>query len=191
MDIVNETNMEQAVNILADAFQDDPVLNWICDRPGSKGLFFRMTLPVFTPHGLTYLDPDACGAASWLGPQQKLKWKYRLTDIWRVVKLGGPRTIYRMAVSGIKTEKFHPSKPHYYLFAIGANSDRRGQGIGTSLITHLLRTCDEEQIPAYLENSKEENLRFYQGHGFEVMEQIRFTKSAPPLWLMWREPKSG
>ena len=34
-----------------------------------------------------------------------------------------------------------------------------------------------------------ENLRFYEGHGFKVMKEIRFAKSAPPLWLMWREPR--
>ena len=39
-----------------------------------------------------------------------------------------------------------------------------------------------------LENSKEENLPFYRGHGFTVTKEIRFARSAPPLWLMWREP---
>ena len=59
----------------------------------------------------------------------------------------------------------------------------------SALISRVLRKCDEENVPAYLENSKPENLDFYQGHGFEVIEKIHFAKSAPPVWLMWREPR--
>jgi hypothetical protein len=61
--------------------------------------------------------------------------------------------------------------------------------VGSLLIAEMLRRCDREQVPAYLENSKEANLPFYQGHGFEIIRQIRFAKDAPPLWLMWREPR--
>lgn len=191
MEIVNESNMAQAVSILADAFHDDPVMNWMLGNPESMAPVFELMLPTFVPHGYTYMDPQGRGVASWLGPSQKLKWDFNLSNAARVFRLGGLTSLYRLSLGAITTEKHHPEKPHYFLFAIGASSARRGQGIGTSLITHLLRSCDEEQIPAYLENSKEENLRFYQGHGFEVMEQIRFKKSAPPLWLMWREPKSA
>jgi ribosomal protein S18 acetylase RimI-like enzyme len=93
-----------------------------------------------------------------------------------------------MLLSGMKTDRYHPKTPHYYLFAIGVRPDCKGQGIGTQLISHLLRQCDAQGMPAYLENSKEENLAFYEGHGFKVQQQIRFAKSAPPVWLMWREP---
>ncbi len=44
-------------------------------------------------------------------------------------------------------------------------------------------------VAAYLENSKEQNLAFYQGHGFKVTRQISFSKHSPKLWLMWREPQ--
>ena len=56
-------------------------------------------------------------------------------------------------------------------------------------MAHVLRKCDDENLPAYLENSKRENLAFYQGHGFEVVDQIQFARDAPPVWLMWREPR--
>ncbi len=74
------------------------------------------------------------------------------------------------------------------LFAIGVTPQNKGKGIGSALIAHVLRKCDEEGMPAYLENSKPENLPFYEGHGFRVLKEIRFARSAPPLWLMWREP---
>ncbi len=137
---------------------------------------------------LTYLDPQGRGAASWLGPAQKLNWPFTLSSVVKVLKLGGLTGVYRLLLSGLKTEQYHPKTPHYYLFAIGVTPGNKGQGIGTSLISHVLRQCDAEGVPAYLENSKEENLAFYEGHGFKVQQQIRFAASAPPVWLMWREP---
>ena len=185
---VDVANTDEAIRILAEAFADDPVINWTCNNPSSLDLFFRITLPVFIPHRFTYLDLQGRGAAAWLGPNQKLKWPVKLSSVAKVLKLGGLRGAYRLLLSGTKTEQYHPKTPHYYLFAIGVAPGHKGQGIGTQLISHLLRQCDAEGVPAYLENSKEENLAFYEGHGFKVQQQIRFADSAPPVWLMWREP---
>jgi ribosomal protein S18 acetylase RimI-like enzyme len=81
------------------------------------------------------------------------------------------------------------SPPHYYLSAIGTRQKARGRGLGSTLIQQTLQVCDRDRMPAYLENSKERNLKFYQSHGFEVREQISFGDGAPPMWLMWREPR--
>lgn len=185
---VDASNTDKAIAILADAFRDDPVINWSCRNPPSLAPFFEMTLPVFIGHNLTYLDTQGRGAAAWLGPNQKLNWPVTLSSVLHVLRIGGLVGMYRMLLSGMKTEQHHPKAPHYYLFAIGVTSGNKGQGIGTHLISHILKRCDEEGIPAYLENSKEDNLPFYEGHGFKVQKQIRFAASAPPLWLMWREP---
>ena len=188
---VDAANTNQAISILAEAFRDDPVINWTCNNPPSLDLFFQITLPVFIPHQLSYLDPQGRGAAAWLGPHQKLKWPVKFSSVIKVFKLGGIIGVYRLLLSGMKTEHYHPKIPHYYLFAIGVSPGNKGQGIGTALITEVLRQCDAEGMPAYLENSKEKNLAFYQGHGFKVQQQIRFAKSAPPVWLMWREPNGS
>jgi GNAT superfamily N-acetyltransferase len=185
---VDDANTDEAIRILAEAFKDDPVINWTCNQPESLEPFFEFTLPIFVPHQITYLDPQGRGAAAWLGPQQKLKWPVNLSNAIKVLKLGGLTGLYRLLLSGNKTEHYHPTIPHYYLFAIGVTPGNKGKGLGTALMTEVLRRCDAEGMPAYLENSKEENLAFYQGHGFKVQQQIRFAPSAPPVWLMWREP---
>lgn len=179
-----------AVDIFAAAFHDDPVMNWICDKPGFLQAFFKLTLPVFLVHKLSYKDEAERGGAVWLGPGAKLKWPITPGNLLRVLRIGGLRGVYRLVQSGNKTEKLHPTKPHYYLFLIGAKPEFTGQGVGSALISKMLRRCDSENMPAYLENSKRENLGFYKGHGFKVMEEISFAKDAPPLWLMWREPNA-
>ena len=186
---IDDSNADQAIDILSQAFHDDPVINWSFNHPPSLHDFFSFTLPVLLPHGLSYMDPDGRGAACWLGPGQHLSWPKGPSQALKIARLGGLRGAYRMLLSGIQTERYHPKLPHYYLFAIGVLPSAKGQGIGTQLISHLLRRCDEEGMPAYLENSKADNLRFYEGHGFTVQKEIRFTNSAPPVWLMWREPQ--
>lgn len=190
MDTVNvdQDNRAEAIRVLAEAFHDDPVINWCCNHPHTLAPFFELTLEPLLPHGLTYMDHQRLGAAAWQRPGQALKWPIRLSSAVTILRLGGLKGIYRMLLSGRQTERFHPTTPHYYLFAIGVVPEAKGQGLGTALITEVLRRCDDEGIPAYLENSKEQNLPFYEGHGFKVMREIRFAPSAPPLWLMWREP---
>jgi ribosomal protein S18 acetylase RimI-like enzyme len=182
-------DQEAAVAILTRAFHDDPVLNWISADAGFTRRFFELTLPAFLPQGHTYMQADGMGAASWLDPASNLQWPFTPTNIWKAFKAGGAGGLFRFALSGRKTEKSHPGEAHYYLFAIGALPECQGQGVGTGLMSHMLRQCDQQQMPAYLENSKEANLPFYLGHGFQVLEQISFTKSAPPVWLMWRDPQ--
>lgn len=190
-DTVTESNSAEAIRILAEAFHDDPVMNWACNYPPSLEPFFEITLPPFLTQGLTYIDTDGRGVACWQGPNQHLRWPYTLSSVHRVLRIGGLKGVYRMIISGKATEKYHPKTPHYYLFAIGVLPQFKGQGLGTGLLSQTLRTCDEEGVPAYLENSKEENLDFYEGHGFKIMREVVISSSAPPIWLMWREPRTG
>jgi ribosomal protein S18 acetylase RimI-like enzyme len=185
------SDQDLAIDILARAFRDDPVMNWIGNKPEFIRLLFEVTMPAFMLQGLTFMAPDESGIATGMGPNSKLKWPFKPSNFIKALKIGGIRCVYRFAVSGLKTEKCHPKEPHYYLFAIGALPEFRGKGIGTALISQLLRKCDQQQVPAYLENSNEANLPFYSGHGFKVLEKIYFAEDAPPLWLMWREPGAG
>ncbi|MBP6683547.1 MAG: GNAT family N-acetyltransferase [Halioglobus sp.] len=180
---------QQVIDILVRAFQDDPVMLWMSGHPDFLRTFFDITLPIFLPHGLTYIEEQGRGAAAWLGPEQKLHWPVTAGNLWRMFKVCGVRGFIRFGRGGLATARFHPGEPHYYLFLIGTLPECKGEGIGSALINHVLRKCDEENLPAYLENSKQDNLAFYRGHGFEVVDQINFARSAPPVWLMWREPR--
>lgn len=189
MKILGDADRDKAVDIFARAFHDDPVLNWISPHPDFLSTFFQVTLPALIPSGLTYTDDTGMGAASWLGPGHKLEWPVTPGNLWRMLQVCGVRGFSRFAFSGLTTAKFHPGEPHYYLFLLGAVPEAQGKGIGSALISRVLRKCDQENMPAYLENSKADNLAFYQGHGFQVIDKIHFAKSAPPVWLMWREPR--
>lgn len=189
IDVQVEQDEHRVVDILVRAFHDDPVMNWMSGHPDFVRSFFSITLPAFVPDGLTFRDQRGRGAAVWLKPDSRLQWPVTPGNIWRMFKVCGFRGFFRFGMAGLTTAKFRPGEPHYYLFLLGTLPECQGEGIGSALMTQVLRRCDDENLPAYLENSKRENLAFYQGRGFEVVDEIRFAKNAPTVWLMWREPR--
>jgi ribosomal protein S18 acetylase RimI-like enzyme len=85
-------------------------------------------------------------------------------------------------------ERAHPETPHYYLAVLGTDPDAQGRGIGSALMQPTLESCDRDDVPAYLESSKERNVDFYARHGFSVLDELRLPEG-PPVWPMWREPR--
>ncbi|MEM9274568.1 MAG: GNAT family N-acetyltransferase [Cyanobacteria bacterium P01_F01_bin.143] len=87
-------------------------------------------------------------------------------------------------------DKYHPQEPHYYLHAIGVKNAFRRKGAGSSLLAHVLDIADNEQMPAYLENSNELNLSLYQKYGFKVIGKESLANEGPPIWFMYRSPQT-
>jgi ribosomal protein S18 acetylase RimI-like enzyme len=75
-----------------------------------------------------------------------------------------------------------------YLSVLGTDPAAQGRGIGSALLAPVLRQCDEDGVPAYLESSKERNVAFYARHGFRVREELALPRG-PQMWLMWRDPR--
>ena len=81
--------------------------------------------------------------------------------------------------------KYHPREPHWYLPLVAADPNWIGQGLGSLLMKHALRRCDDEGAAAYLESSNPRNISFYERHGFEVIGKIQ-CGSSPVLTPMLR-----
>lgn len=178
-------------DVLARAFQDDPVFTWVIPDPDRR----RDLLPsvfaefarVFLPHDETYLTDDGAGAALWapagvdaVGPDQAEAFGERLAAI-----VGDDAA--RVAELDALLEQHHPAESCFYLQFLGVVPGQQGQGIGSRMLTAVLRRCDASGTPAYLEATSPENRRLYQRHGFAVVREIT-VPDGPALWPMWREP---
>lgn len=183
------SDLDEAVDILADAFQADPVMKWVTPKPSYPKYAFGLTVPCCLVEGLTYIAEDGSGAASWLPPGVHLESPVSPAVIWHGLTEYGPMSLLRGLATLIQTQKRHPKERYYYLFTIGTREGQRGRGIGGALMRAVLQRCDEERMPAYLESSNEKNLAFYQAHGFEIIEEMPLAMGGPAMWLMWREPR--
>lgn len=187
--------IDTLAGILADAFQHDPVMNWVIPARSLYPGFFQLLLrELFLPRGLVHLEREARGAALWLPPGEKFELRPTVglaRLILQLVMRKGPAPLLRIPRQGALFERHHPAQPHYHLLFIGCRQASQGGGIGSALLKHGTRVCDEAQMPAYLESSNEANLPLYQRHGFEVIAHEALPGDGPTVWFMWRESRAG
>ena len=186
-------DVEALASLLADAFRDDAFTSWFVGEASRKrgGLvrFFRTALArLALPHGETYKTADGAGAALWVPPGRwRLGWFEELRLLPTVMGLTGAGRVLSV-LSGLEAlEKRHPREPHRYLMFVGVAPAVQGRGHGAALLEPVLRQCDEEGVPSYLETANARTVPFYERLGFAVREQFRIPHGGPPMWLMWRE----
>ncbi|MEU0564361.1 GNAT family N-acetyltransferase [Nonomuraea sp. NPDC005983] len=172
----------EAGQVLARAFHDDPVINWML--PGGTGAPLMFTMLARHIHAITEAVHDEggamVGAALWDPPGHVPDFESAVPGF---VEAMGERVSYGMVLD--ETLAAHrPREPHWYLAQIGTVPERQGTGLGGALMRAGLARCDS--LPAYLESSKEANLPFYERHGFAMTEKF-WLPDGPPIWGMWRE----
>ena len=180
-------------DIAADAFSDDPIALWTAGSSKALPALFRtMAAKVYIPRGLCHIAEGDAGCTMWMPPNgsKHLGAWPTLRIITEVLRHGGFTALRRNAVLEKLMEANAPKDPRYYLFVIAVRQTHHGQGVGGRLLDPVLARCDEEGMPAYLENTKEGNLGFYQSRGFTVVNEERAAPDAPPMWFMRREPKT-
>ena len=189
-----KADVSQVSTSLAKAFHDDPVMLHILP-PGARGQakklegLMRIEAMSGLRHESVWTTADGQATAIWKPPN---KWKVGgmelVRQIPRTVSILGSRLPAALAVL-TAIEKKHPvDPPHWHLAVLGTEPAGQGQGKGSAVLQPVLDHCDRAGEPAYLESSKEQNVPFYERHGFRVTERLDL-KGGPSMWLMWRDPQ--
>ncbi|MGA2478521.1 MAG: GNAT family N-acetyltransferase [Spirochaetia bacterium] len=85
-------------------------------------------------------------------------------------------------------EELMRDRPHYYLWGLAVEPGRKRTGIGAALMTPVLSKADTSKMPIYLETHDENNVPYYQRHGFAMIRTARIPKHSLQIWCMLREP---
>lgn len=178
---------------LAEAFRTDPVWRWVVPDDARwearAAAAFAAEVAVKLRAGHAYTTDARAGVALWAPPGH---WRDPVLDQLRVAPamglLVGPRNVRRGLGVLRATEAAHPREEHWYLAFLGTHPDHQGRGVASALLAPVLRRCDLDGTPAYLESSNPDNVAFYERHGFRVTGQVS-SGGGPPLDLMWREPR--
>lgn len=133
-------------------------------------------------HGTAYITEGTRAAALWLPPGVEPD-----EAAMGAVMGGAPRPEIAEDIGHVlqRMAEHHPHEPHWYLPLIAADPNWIGQGLGTLLMKHALRRCDEEGVAAYLESSNPRNIPFYERHGFRIVGEIQHG-SSPTMTPMLR-----
>lgn len=188
------SDREACADILAEAFDRDPAINWLVRQDQKRAeaihLLFQVAFDKLTfPYGDVYITENSDGAALWTPPGS---WQLGfpaqlmlLPNYLRACKFSRMHVVIPRIQA---IQRLHPSFPHYYLFALGVKPPLQGRGIGSDLLRHVLAKCDEMHLPAYLEASAEQNRDLYMRHGFMVVREFLMGDNGPMLWFMLRDP---
>jgi ribosomal protein S18 acetylase RimI-like enzyme len=189
----NSSDAEAIGATLGRAFHDDPLMSFLLpDQPARAAKLahlFELLFKLGLPYGACDVTGGIEAAAFWRPPGE---WH---TPIWqflvngaefaRVFGLGG--ALHVMKVMDF-VEARHPKEPHWYLQAIGTDTEKQGKGYGGVVIRRHLAVADAAAAPCYLESSKQTNIPIYQSFGFEVTGEIRLP-GGPTLWPMSRQAR--
>ncbi|MFE1291593.1 GNAT family N-acetyltransferase [Streptomyces sp. NPDC058751] len=204
--VAGEADRELVVRLLDEAFQDDPVSNWVFPDPERRrakhpGLMAAFT-DVVLAEGRVDLAEDGSACALWLsvpaaGSHEGTGEGGGEGD---GAQEDGPAQLRaavdpdneRIELIGRLTADIHPEgRAHEYLWMIGVAPGRQGEGLGGALIESVLERCDREGLAAYLEASNARSRALYERLGFELSGRPLDLPDGPRMWPMWREPRPG
>jgi len=187
----HRADADQIAAITADAFRRDPFNTWLFGNFAAMHMAFRaLARHQYTERGFSYRLGDE-GAAMWMMPGGNSAFPIRALPsfLWAGLTKASRGGIGRLLKTANAMEGNHPAYEHAYLFTIGVRGSAQGKGLGRKLIQPVLDACDQQKIPAYLENSNPENCGFYRSCGFERITMIHPLPQSPPLEAMVRKPR--
>lgn len=189
-------DIPRAVDLMSRAFEADPFVGWVVrsDAKRKEGIhrFFDVCLRQLTvPYGEVWTTDDFGGVALWTPPERfSLGLGAQLRFVGQAMRGMQARHVPSRLAAFSEIERRHPSEPHYYLFFLGVDPERQGEGIGSRMMASVLGRCDAQRMPAYLEATRPDLIPFYERFGYRPLEPFRLPYGGPLLHPMLRRPRS-
>jgi GNAT superfamily N-acetyltransferase len=177
-----------AIATLTLAFSTDPANRWCWPQTGE----FLAAFPAFAralggrafAAESAYEIADGAGVALWLPPGTEPDEDELVSVIKNTVHTSRRDALYMLIE---QMGRCHPTVPHWYLPFVGVEPLHQGRGLGAVLLQRVLRHCDVQRLPAYLESTNPRNIPFYQRLGFKSVGRIQAGDS-PVIVPMTRAP---
>jgi ribosomal protein S18 acetylase RimI-like enzyme len=188
------TDVSRIAGVLADAFVDDPLSDWLFG--GDEQLHERLRRSfqailrhIYLPKAQSYTTTDLAGAAMWAPPG---KWKISFLGQLKItptfLRILPGRNLRRGAQVNTLLTRAHPAEAHWHLSVLGVDPVRQRTGVGSALLRRITQRADADRVLCYLETSKLDNVAYYVRHGFEVLQEFDAPDGGPHLWTMARRP---
>ena len=196
---VNRDSLEEAVEVLTLAFENDPCGSDMLYREQSGYLdkvreIFRFTCLARIELGIpcigTIRDSRITGIACISVPE-KQKWPDSLTAASeRMNSVIGRESSNRLKRFTELSNNYAPAEPHHYLAALGVHPEYQGQGFGRMLLDKVREIAENHPTSAgvYLDTARLKNVRLYEYFGYKQAGKDKLD-GAVDLWYMFRENK--
>ena len=195
--LVEKKDLDRLALVAADAYQDYPLHNWFTkgkyDAKASR-LLMQVSLKTMTEDAVIYADSEEMnGFAAWLpfGFTGNKALPFLANGGLRLFLHTGFGLIGRLQTYetyAMNLKKEFTDHYDWYLFNLSIKKEAQGKGIASKLMRPMLNFCDEENMMAYLETNKGQNVGLYQHFGFELMREEHIPKTNVMHYAMARKP---
>jgi len=194
---LNKSHIKHAVEVLAAAFQNYPLLHYYYPDELTKKRIAHYFLSLAVSSGIRYGEVYATshnleGVAVWI-PSDKYPmtfWRLLrsvpLSVIFGLGRYGGNKMRYLSGHIDAVHQRLAPFK-HWFLQTVGVEPRSQGKGYASKLLRPMLTRIAEEGLPCYLETLDEHNVPLYEHLGFKVVDKATVPKTSLTNWAMLRE----
>lgn len=191
------SQIKPAVALMARAFHDDPFFTFTIPdtlrRGGILTWLFEKLILYGILYGKVYTTSTIEGVAIWLGPNYPaltLQGILRTGLFWLPLKLNWHEFTRstRLANYADQLHKKTVKGRHWYLYELGVDPSRQGQGVGRALLQPVLEQAYHEGLVCYLDTFNEKNIQFYERNGFAITNRGQASLASPVIWTMCHEP---
>ena len=197
---LQKKDIKQAGEVLADAYQHDPVWNKVFEGESDIEKKFRAFFETPVRHCMKYGEVYATsenleGVIGWALE------KYADMNAWSMICSGAIFSAMRIGLNIskkmgplskqiIKDRHEHMAGNTYlYLLIVGVATKLQDKGLGRELIGAAIEKSERDGLHLYLETETEENVRMYEHFGFRLLKRITLPIVNLPMWEMVREPQ--
>lgn len=170
----NNSFKEEVIRILSAAFDDNKSVNYVVKQgPKRKKRVKKLieySYNVCIKYGEVYLSEDT-NAAVLLLRSDKKKFTPMLDLRLAISVITLPR-VFKVMDREAKIKNRSPKEPYLYLWFIGVDPEYQRSGIGTKLLTEVLKYSEKQGLPVCLETSALSNVPWYEKHKFKIYDSI-------------------
>ncbi|MFE9187927.1 GNAT family N-acetyltransferase [Micromonospora haikouensis] len=181
------------VSVLAEAFLDGPVADWLVPDPAVRRVVFHRYFQVVLRHGLDHGHVDTTHDLSAVAIWHPCTEPPRGVDPEHQAAVEKATGVYarKFQVLDAMFEAWHPRQPHHYLTHVAVDPPRQNHGIGAALLTSYHWQLDRLGLPAYLEATNHRNRHLYTRLGYQTGPPLILPTEGPTIWRMWRQRPTG
>ena len=186
--VATERDVDGVTEILAGAFEDDPLWSWAFTGRVAMSKWWRLFVEEALRFPWVWVLGDFAAVSVWIPPgetEMTEAGEARAEEL--IHELAGVPAPMVLELLG-RFERAHPhDPPHYCLTLLGTDPQRRGNGYGMELLRQNLEMIDAQGMPAYLESTNPANLDRYQRQGFRPHGSFERPDGGSIVTTMWRD----
>lgn len=197
--LLQKSDEDAAVDVLASAFAGDPLLVWACGAREGAGMraSCRMNVVLWTrarsAYGWFESERLIAVALYQRSREHVSTWRALRAGFWRMPFAAGlvatQRIIHTFAVADEFKASLLGKQPYFYLDTLGVQRSAARRGVGPRLLLDSLADLRQRaSLPCFLLTHLADNVKLYQRLGFAVIGQCAVPKTPITFWGMLQLP---